>query len=57
MLRAVSRNDAAEYKCVARNNIGVDESTAILYVRGMHIFSRSTAGGVGYRIIQKLIFR
>ncbi|XP_076230657.1 terribly reduced optic lobes isoform X13 [Nomia melanderi] len=32
-LRAVSRNDAAEYKCIARNNVGVDERTAILYVR------------------------
>lgn len=33
-LRAVSKNDAAEYKCVARNNAGVDERTAVLYVRG-----------------------
>ncbi|XP_076180736.1 terribly reduced optic lobes isoform X6 [Ptiloglossa arizonensis] len=33
MLRAVSKNDAAEYKCFARNNVGVDESTVILYVR------------------------
>ncbi|XP_076378249.1 terribly reduced optic lobes isoform X5 [Megalopta genalis] len=32
-LRAVSKNDAAEYRCTARNNIGVDERTAILYVR------------------------
>ncbi|XP_076237238.1 basement membrane-specific heparan sulfate proteoglycan core protein-like isoform X3 [Calliopsis andreniformis] len=32
-LRAVSRNDAAEYKCIARNNVGTDEKTAILYVR------------------------
>ncbi|XP_076684002.1 terribly reduced optic lobes isoform X2 [Andrena cerasifolii] len=32
-LRAVSKNDAAEYKCVARNNVGVYEETAILYVR------------------------
>ncbi|XP_078043463.1 terribly reduced optic lobes isoform X5 [Augochlora pura] len=32
-LRAVSKNDAAEYKCIARNNIGVDERTAILYVK------------------------
>ncbi|CAL7942482.1 unnamed protein product [Xylocopa violacea] len=33
ILRAVSKNDAAEYKCVARNNVGADERTAILYVR------------------------
>ncbi|XP_015437459.1 PREDICTED: basement membrane-specific heparan sulfate proteoglycan core protein [Dufourea novaeangliae] len=32
-LRAASKNDAAEYKCIARNNIGVDERTAVLYVR------------------------
>lgn len=29
---SVSKNDAAEYKCVATNNVGVDEKTAILYV-------------------------
>lgn len=34
ILRAVSANDAAEYKCIARNNVGVDERTTILYVRG-----------------------
>lgn len=33
-LRAVSKNDAAEYKCIARNNVGVYEETVILYVRG-----------------------
>ncbi|XP_034185288.1 terribly reduced optic lobes isoform X2 [Osmia lignaria lignaria] len=31
-LRAASKNDAAEYKCIARNNVGVDEQTVILYV-------------------------
>jgi len=38
-LPAASKNDAAEYKCVARNNVGVDEKTTILYVQGtMKIF-------------------
>ncbi|XP_043503640.1 basement membrane-specific heparan sulfate proteoglycan core protein isoform X1 [Polistes fuscatus] len=32
-LTAASRNDAAEYKCIARNNVGVAEQTTILYVR------------------------
>ncbi|XP_043797110.1 basement membrane-specific heparan sulfate proteoglycan core protein-like isoform X13 [Apis laboriosa] len=32
ILKAVSKSDAAEYKCVARNNIGIDEKTVILYV-------------------------
>ncbi|XP_018343829.1 PREDICTED: basement membrane-specific heparan sulfate proteoglycan core protein isoform X5 [Trachymyrmex septentrionalis] len=32
-LPAASKNDAAEYKCVARNNVGVDEKTTILYVQ------------------------
>ncbi|XP_072758581.1 basement membrane-specific heparan sulfate proteoglycan core protein isoform X10 [Anoplolepis gracilipes] len=32
-LPAASKNDAAEYKCIARNNIGVDEKTTILYVQ------------------------
>lgn len=29
---SVSRNDEAEYKCIARNSIGTDEQTTILYV-------------------------
>lgn len=33
-LPAASRNDAAEYKCIAKNNVGVEEKTTILYVRG-----------------------
>lgn len=33
-LAAALKNDAAEYKCVARNNVGKDEKTTILYVRG-----------------------
>ncbi|XP_071582302.1 basement membrane-specific heparan sulfate proteoglycan core protein isoform X3 [Temnothorax nylanderi] len=32
-LPAASKNDAAEYKCVARNNVGIDEKTTILYVQ------------------------
>ncbi|XP_035741561.1 basement membrane-specific heparan sulfate proteoglycan core protein-like isoform X35 [Vespa mandarinia] len=32
-LPAASRNDAAEYKCIAKNNVGVEEKTTILYVR------------------------
>ncbi|XP_012342709.1 basement membrane-specific heparan sulfate proteoglycan core protein isoform X12 [Apis florea] len=32
ILKAVSKSDAAEYKCVARNNVGIDERTVILYV-------------------------
>ncbi|XP_018405456.1 PREDICTED: basement membrane-specific heparan sulfate proteoglycan core protein-like [Cyphomyrmex costatus] len=32
-LPATSKNDAAEYKCVARNNVGIDEKTTILYVQ------------------------
>ncbi|XP_070153239.1 basement membrane-specific heparan sulfate proteoglycan core protein isoform X5 [Polyergus mexicanus] len=32
-LPAASKNDAAEYKCIAKNNIGVDEKTTILYVQ------------------------
>ncbi|XP_050453317.1 basement membrane-specific heparan sulfate proteoglycan core protein isoform X8 [Cataglyphis hispanica] len=32
-LPAASKNDAAEYKCIARNNVGVDEKTTILYVQ------------------------
>ncbi|RLU19726.1 hypothetical protein DMN91_008283 [Ooceraea biroi] len=32
-LPAASKNDAAEYKCVATNNAGVDERTTILYVQ------------------------
>ncbi|XP_061934453.1 basement membrane-specific heparan sulfate proteoglycan core protein isoform X37 [Apis cerana] len=32
ILKAVSKSDAAEYKCIARNNIGIDERTVILYV-------------------------
>ncbi|XP_017794098.1 PREDICTED: basement membrane-specific heparan sulfate proteoglycan core protein isoform X2 [Habropoda laboriosa] len=31
-LRAVSKSDAAKYKCVGRNNVGMDEKTVILYV-------------------------
>ncbi|XP_019884797.1 basement membrane-specific heparan sulfate proteoglycan core protein isoform X13 [Camponotus floridanus] len=31
-LPAASKNDAAEYKCIARNNVGIDEKTTILYV-------------------------
>lgn len=34
-LPAASKNDAAEYKCVARNNVGVEEKTTILYVQGI----------------------
>lgn len=34
LLRSASRYDAAEYKCVARNNVGVDERTVILHVEG-----------------------
>lgn len=33
-LPAASKNDAAEYKCIARNNVGTDEKTTILYVQG-----------------------
>lgn len=33
-LPAASKNDAAEYKCIARNNVGIDEKTTILYVEG-----------------------
>ncbi|XP_034945971.1 basement membrane-specific heparan sulfate proteoglycan core protein isoform X4 [Chelonus insularis] len=29
---AVTKNDAAEYKCIARNTVGVNEQTTILYV-------------------------
>ncbi|XP_067214248.1 basement membrane-specific heparan sulfate proteoglycan core protein isoform X9 [Linepithema humile] len=32
-LPAASKNDAAEYKCVARNNVGLNEKTTILYVQ------------------------
>ncbi|KAK2578017.1 hypothetical protein KPH14_008439 [Odynerus spinipes] len=32
-LPAASKNDAAEYKCIARNNVGIDEVTTILYVK------------------------
>ncbi|XP_076631096.1 terribly reduced optic lobes isoform X1 [Colletes latitarsis] len=32
-LRAVSKNDEAEYKCIARNNVGIDEKTVVLYVK------------------------
>ncbi|XP_043603055.1 basement membrane-specific heparan sulfate proteoglycan core protein isoform X21 [Bombus pyrosoma] len=32
LLRSASRYDAAEYKCVARNNVGMDERTVILHV-------------------------
>ncbi|KAI4497448.1 hypothetical protein M0802_007459 [Mischocyttarus mexicanus] len=32
-LSAVSKNDAGEYKCIARNSLGVAEQTAVLYVR------------------------
>ncbi|XP_039313953.1 basement membrane-specific heparan sulfate proteoglycan core protein isoform X28 [Solenopsis invicta] len=32
-LLAASKNDAAEYKCIARNNVGTDEKTTILYVQ------------------------
>ncbi|XP_070527636.1 basement membrane-specific heparan sulfate proteoglycan core protein isoform X6 [Cardiocondyla obscurior] len=32
-LPAASKNDAAEYKCVATNNVGIDEKTTILYVQ------------------------
>lgn len=34
-LPAASKNDAAEYKCIARNNVGTDEKTTILYVLGI----------------------
>lgn len=33
-LPAASKNDAAEYKCIGRNNVGIDEKTTILYVQG-----------------------
>lgn len=39
-LPAASKNDAAEYKCVARNNVGRDEKTTILYVQGTVKVSR-----------------
>ncbi|XP_076397846.1 terribly reduced optic lobes isoform X10 [Megachile rotundata] len=32
-LVAASKSDATEYKCIARNHVGVDEKTVILYVR------------------------
>lgn len=32
---AVTKNDAAEYKCIARNELGVHEQTTILYVLGV----------------------
>ncbi|XP_053982835.1 basement membrane-specific heparan sulfate proteoglycan core protein-like isoform X1 [Hylaeus volcanicus] len=32
-LQRVTKNDAAEYRCLARNNVGVDEQIVILYVR------------------------
>ncbi|XP_024936745.1 basement membrane-specific heparan sulfate proteoglycan core protein [Cephus cinctus] len=32
-LPAATKNDAAEYKCIARNEAGVNERTTILYVR------------------------
>ncbi|CAL1682411.1 unnamed protein product [Lasius platythorax] len=32
-LPAASKNDGAEYKCIARNNVGVDEKTTTLYVQ------------------------
>ncbi|XP_032663569.1 basement membrane-specific heparan sulfate proteoglycan core protein-like isoform X7 [Odontomachus brunneus] len=31
-LPAASKSDAAEYKCIARNNVGIDEKTTVLYV-------------------------
>lgn len=34
-LPAASKSDAAEYKCIARNDVGFDERTTILYVAGM----------------------
>ncbi|XP_060829423.1 basement membrane-specific heparan sulfate proteoglycan core protein-like isoform X3 [Bombus pascuorum] len=37
LLRSASKYDAAEYKCVARNNVGVDERTIILHVEGRSI--------------------
>ncbi|XP_071874841.1 terribly reduced optic lobes isoform X20 [Bombus fervidus] len=37
LLRSASKYDAAEYKCVARNNVGVDERTVILHVEGKSI--------------------
>ncbi|XP_025163883.1 basement membrane-specific heparan sulfate proteoglycan core protein [Harpegnathos saltator] len=32
-LPAASKSDAAEYKCIARNNVGTDEKTTVLYVQ------------------------
>lgn len=33
-LLAASKSDAAEYKCIARNNVGIHEKTTVLYVEG-----------------------
>lgn len=36
MFRSASKYDAAEYKCLAKNNVGLDERSVILHVQGEH---------------------
>ena len=36
MFRSTSKYDAAEYKCLAKNNVGLDERSVILHVQGKH---------------------
>lgn len=35
-LATVSKSDAGEYKCLARNNIGTDERTVSLFIEGIN---------------------